>query len=70
MSSTVLYMSMSLDGYIAAPDDFLGGVDGHRLHNWFAAGGEYAELSGPAAELIDEMKACGAVQPPRVATYT
>jgi hypothetical protein len=29
----VLYMSMSLDGYIADPNDFLGGDDDHRLHN-------------------------------------
>jgi hypothetical protein len=32
-------MSMSLDGYIADPNDFLGGDDDHRLHNWFAPGG-------------------------------
>jgi hypothetical protein len=34
-------MSMSRDGYIADPNDFLSGDDGHRLHNWFAPGGEY-----------------------------
>jgi dihydrofolate reductase len=54
-------MSMSLDGYIADPDDFLGGDDGHRLHNWFAPGGTYAPVTGPAAELMDEMKGYGAV---------
>jgi hypothetical protein len=54
-------MSMSLDGYIADPGDFLGGDNDHRLHNWFAPGGEFVELSGPARELIDEMNACGAV---------
>jgi dihydrofolate reductase len=55
-------MSMSLDGYIAGPDDFLGGEDGHRLHNWFAPGGEWVQLSGPAAELMDELSsAAGAV---------
>jgi hypothetical protein len=32
MSSSVLDMSMSLDGYIADPNDFLGGEDGERLH--------------------------------------
>jgi hypothetical protein len=30
MSASVLYMSMSLDGYIADPNDLLGGDDGHR----------------------------------------
>jgi hypothetical protein len=33
---SVLYMSMSLDGYISDPDDFLGGDDGKHLHEWFA----------------------------------
>lgn len=61
MSASVLYMSVSLDGFIADPDDYLGGDDGHRLHNWFAPGMQFAELAGPAAELIDEAKACGAV---------
>lgn len=60
--SAVLYMSMSLDGYIADPDDFVGGADGHRLHDWFAPGGEYAQLSGPVEELMEEMRnASGAV---------
>jgi hypothetical protein len=27
-------MSVSLDGYVADPDDFLGGEDGERLHKW------------------------------------
>ncbi len=35
--------------------------DGHRLHDWFAPGGEFVELSGPAKELLDEVYACGAV---------
>ncbi|MDA0631932.1 dihydrofolate reductase family protein [Nonomuraea sp. MCN248] len=61
MPSSVLDMSVSLDGYVATADDFLGGEDGHRLHNWFAPGGEFIELSGPVKELIDEMNACGAV---------
>lgn len=37
MSSTVLYMSMSLDGYIASPNDEPGnpgGDDFGRLHEW------------------------------------
>ena len=38
MSASVLYMSMSLDGYIAGPNDEPGnpGGDGFdRLHEWF-----------------------------------
>ncbi len=39
MSRSVLYMSMSLDGFIAGLDDGPGnglGDHGHRLHEWFA----------------------------------
>lgn len=61
ISACVLYMSMSLDGYIADSNDYLGGDDGHRLHNWFAPNGQYVEPAEPVGELIDEMKACGAV---------
>ena len=38
MSSTVLYMSMSLDGYIAGPNDKPGNPGGDnfmRLHEWY-----------------------------------
>lgn len=58
MTTSVLYMSVSLDGYIAGPDDFLGGADGERLHMWFEPAGG---LSGPAKELVDEMGSTGAV---------
>ena len=37
MGKLVLYMSMSLDGFIAGPDDRAGqelGRDGGRLFNW------------------------------------
>lgn len=34
MSISILDMSMSLDGYIADADDYLGGEDGERLHKW------------------------------------
>ena len=65
MSASVLYMSMSLDGYIAGPNDEPGnpGGDGFdRLHDWFAtADGEIVRPSGPAGELFDEMDASGAV---------
>ena len=55
MSASVLDMSMSLDGYIADPDDFLGGEDGERLHKW-------ADVeSGPVAQFADEWNAAGAV---------
>jgi hypothetical protein len=40
VSASVLYMSMSLDGYIAGPNDELDnpfGDHGQRLHDWFVA---------------------------------
>ncbi len=65
MSTSVLYMSMSLDGYIAGPDDEPGnpGGDGFdRLHDWFVTpDGEFGRPAGPAGELFDEMMATGAV---------
>ena len=66
MSASVLYMSMSLDGYIAGPNDEPGnpGGDGFaRLHEWFLTpDGEFFRPSGPAGELYDEiMDAAGAV---------
>src|SRR5579871_3921037 len=58
-------MSMSLDGYIAGPNDAPGnpGGDGFmRLHEWFVTpGGQFFRPSGPAGELIDEIIATGAV---------
>ena len=65
MSASVLYMSMSLDGYIAGPNDRPGnpGGDGFmRLHEWMApGGGELVRPSGPAGELMDEWNSAGAV---------
>jgi dihydrofolate reductase len=65
MSTSVLYMSMSLDGYIAGPNDEPGnpGGDGFaRLHEWFVTPvGEFFRPSGPAGQLLDEMNATGAV---------
>jgi dihydrofolate reductase len=61
MSKSVLYMSMSLDGYIAGPNDTPdnpGGDGFNRLHKWL---GDEERPSGPAGEMLDEMKACGAV---------
>ena len=61
MSASVLYMSMSLDGYIAGPNDEPGnpGGDGFdRLHEWIVTpDGEFGRPSGPAgADLFDEME--------------
>ena len=61
MSTSILFMSVSADGYIADENDFLGGPDGNRLHEWFAPGGEFAEVTGPAREVMEEMGAGGAV---------
>jgi dihydrofolate reductase len=57
-------MSMSLDGYIAGPNDEPGnpGGDGFdRLHEWFTPGGKGSRPLGAAGQLVDEMTATGAV---------
>jgi dihydrofolate reductase len=65
VSASVLYMSMSLDGYIAGPNDERNnpGGDGFmRLHEWITtADGKLARPSGPAGGLWDEWNATGAV---------
>src|SRR6266851_2819245 len=65
MSSSVLYMSMSLDGYIAGLNDEPGnpGGDGFmRLHEWFVTPeGEFFRPAGPDGEFLDEINATGAV---------
>ncbi len=65
MSASVLYMSMSLDGYIAGANDGPdnpGGDGFMRLHEWLATtDGESARPPGPAGDLLDEMEATGAV---------
>src|ERR1700716_1244515 len=65
VSASVLYMSMSLDGYIAGPNDEPSnpGGDGFaRLHEWIARpDGEYGRPAGPGGELFDEWNATGAV---------
>ena len=64
-SRSVLYMSMSLDGYIAGPNDVPSnpGGDGFmRLHEWFVTPeGEFGRPAGQAGELYDEMEAYGAI---------
>jgi dihydrofolate reductase len=65
MAVSVLYMSVSVDGYIAGVRDEVGnpGGDGFmRLHDWFVSReGEFFRPAGEAGELIDEMNATGAV---------
>ena len=65
MSSSVLLMSMSADGYIAGPDDVPGnpGGDGFmRLHKWYERpDGEFGRPEGPAGDIWDELNATGAV---------
>jgi dihydrofolate reductase len=64
VSTAVLYMSMSVDGYIAAPNDEPGnpgGDDFIRLHEWgLTSEGTFRE-SGPAGELLAEQNSTGAV---------
>ena len=69
MGSTVLYMSMSLDGFIAGPnegpDNGLGD-GGHRLHEWLMAGDGDVDLEairrsgGANGQIIDEFLSTGA----------
>jgi dihydrofolate reductase len=72
MSESVLYMSMSLDGYIAGPNDEPGNPGGDefmRLHDWYGFGPdgpdpsalESAQRSGPGQHFLDEINATGAV---------
>jgi dihydrofolate reductase len=71
VSSAVLYMSMSLDGFIAGPnerpDNGLGD-GGERLHEWVfpgAEGGDFAaavaRLRGVNRQVYDEFMSTGAV---------
>jgi dihydrofolate reductase len=62
MSSTVLYMSMSLDGFIAGPNEGPEnplGDGGHRLHEW--ALGADADQTEADREVVDESLSTGAV---------
>jgi dihydrofolate reductase len=74
MSSTVLYMSMSLDGFVAGPNERLDnglGDGGERLHEWVFAGAEDRAETHPRAavgghggvnrQIVDEFMATGAV---------
>jgi dihydrofolate reductase len=66
MSLSVLYMSMSLDGYIAGPNDEPGnpgGDDFMRLHDWygFESTPPHTTGTGWGAHFMDEVNATGAV---------
>ena len=69
MSATVLYMSMSLDGFIAGPNEGPGnglGDGGPRLHEWLFAepsgtSGIPGRPAGVNGQIFDEFMATGAV---------
>jgi dihydrofolate reductase len=66
MSSSVLYMSMSLDGFIAGPNDEVGnpgGDDFMRLHDWYGFKGTPPNTKGTGwgAHFMNEGHATGAV---------
>jgi dihydrofolate reductase len=64
VSATVLYMSMSLDGFIAGPnegpDNGLGD-GGLRLHEWAPPDAFSGSRAGVNGQVIDEFMATGAV---------
>jgi dihydrofolate reductase len=68
MARSVLYMWMSLDGYIAGPDDDVGqalGRGGNRLHASLGYDGTEETVGvrppGPSGEVFDELMATKAV---------
>jgi dihydrofolate reductase len=70
MSATVLYMSMSLDGFVAGPNESPAnplGDGGHRLHEWFFTAGDgdhkgaSDRVAGVNGKVIDESMSTGAV---------
>ena len=70
MAATVLDMSMSLDGFIAGPNEGPGnglGDGGDRLHQWAFAGADAdhkqaaGRLAGVNRRVFDELMATGAV---------
>ena len=59
MSATVLYMSMSLDGFIAGPNETIDnglGDGGNRLHEW-----ALTDPQGINRQVVDEFMSTGAV---------
>jgi dihydrofolate reductase len=69
VSATVLYMSMSVDGFIAGPNERLDnglGDGGERLHEWAMTGDAVdleatSRLGGANGKVVDEFMATGAV---------
>jgi dihydrofolate reductase len=69
VAATVLYMSMSLDGFIAGLNEGPGnglGDGGHRLHEWLMSGGDVdldalRRSGGVNGQLVDEFMTTGAV---------
>jgi dihydrofolate reductase len=65
MSASVLYMSMSVDGFICGPDDTPanpGGDGFDRLHEWMFDPGTYdVQAEGVARESMDGMNQTGAL---------
>ncbi len=69
MSNAVLYMSMSLDGFIAGPNESPEnglGDGGQRLHDWLSlerdeASGVPLRPPGPSGQIFDEFMSTGAV---------
>ncbi|NEK57060.1 dihydrofolate reductase [Geodermatophilus sabuli] len=64
MAKTVLSMSMSLDGFIAGPDDGRPGSfgsGGERLHAWLGEGPDLRPPDAPSQVVFDELLATGAV---------
>ena len=60
MSATVLYMSVSLDGFIAGPNETFDnglGDGGHRLHEWYFA----AKGAGVNGQVVGETMTTGAI---------
>ena len=69
MSASVLYMSVSLDGFIAGPNERIDnglGDGGMRLHEWFMTDGDFdldrLRQSGTVnGQIVDEFMQTGAV---------
>jgi dihydrofolate reductase len=69
VSATVLYMSLSLDGFITGPNEGPNnglGDGGHRLHEWLLSDGDFdldalRRSGGVNGKLVDEFMSTGAV---------
>ena len=57
MPVSVLDMSVSVDGFVADANDYLGGEDGERLHAW----ADSRDPSRPVKQFEEEWSAAGAV---------